>query len=135
LQLLCFTLSALSIIDTLQGDSLLEHVSPLIVDKDIMSILESSGTFTGSPGSGNLAMFYATLLIYSRNYLKLNIDESLDNWVETHIASINSNGFWGKSDKNLYLQFQNGYHQYEIFEYLGIKTNKENEVANFVYSL
>ncbi|WP_416652645.1 hypothetical protein [Candidatus Pseudothioglobus sp. Uisw_086] len=135
LQLLCFTLSALSIIDTLQDDSLLEHVLPLIVDKDIMSILESSGTFTGSPGSGNLAMFYATLLIYSRNYLKLNIDESLDNWVETHIASINSNGFWGKSDKNLYLQFQNGYHQYEIFEYLGIKTNKENEVANFVYSL
>ena len=135
LQLLCFTLSALSIIDTLKDDSLLEHVSPLIVDKDIMSILESSGTFTGSPGSGNLAMFYATLLIYSRNYLKLNIDESLDNWVETHIASINSNGFWGKSDKNLYLQFQNGYHQYEIFEYLGIKTNKENEVANFVYSL
>ena len=31
---------------------------------------------------------------------------------------MNVNGFWGKKTSMDYLQFQNGYHQYEILEYL-----------------
>jgi hypothetical protein len=43
------------------------------------------------------------------------------NGLDFNCSSINSNGFWGKENKMDYLQFQNGYHQYEIFEYLKIE--------------
>ena len=135
LQLLTFTLSALSAIGTLDKDPLLSHVSPIILNKNVTNILETSGVFIGKPGTGNLAMFYAVLLLHSKKYLALDVDEMLDKWIEMHLDSMNSNGFWGQDNKLFYLQFQNGYHQYEIFEYLGIVPDKISKAANLVNSL
>ena len=121
LQLLCFTLSSLEILGTLKDSSLENHVSPLIEEENIAAILQYSEIYDGKPGTGNLAMFYAIFLIYSKKYLNREMDDFLSIWVKNHINSMNANGFWGENDRNLYLQFQNGYHQYEIFEYLGIE--------------
>jgi hypothetical protein len=135
LQLLCFTLSALSILGTLDDNSLEDHILPLIAKKDVSSILKNSDTFYGKAGTGNLAMFYAIFLIYSKRYLNNDFDELLDEWIDLHLDSMNKNGFWGSSDRNLYLQFQNGYHQYEIFEYLGLEIKKLDRMHDFVSSL
>ena len=135
LQLLCFTLSALSIIETLNNNSLETHVIPLVRKENVCGILQKPEIYSGKAGTGNLAMFYAILLIYSKEYLNEEVDELIDIWIEKHLNSMNNNGFWGLSNRNLYLQFQNGYHQYEIFEYLGIKNQNQNMTSNFINSL
>ena len=49
---------------------------------------------------------------------------------------MNKNGFWGNEIKNPHLQFQNGYHQYEIFHFLGKSPNIQPMIIeNFVQSL
>ena len=126
LQLLCFTLSSLEIIGTLSDNSLEAHVAPLLDERNLLSILEKPDIYSGTAGTGNLAMFYAILIIYSKKYLKIDKSGFLDIWIDKHISSMNSNGFWGLSDRKLYLQFQNGYHQYEIYEYLGIKNERQS---------
>jgi hypothetical protein len=135
LQLLCFTLSALSILGTLDDNPLQESVLPLIAQKNVSLILKNSDIFHGKAGTGNLAMFYAIFLIYSKKYLNIDLDELLNEWIDMHLNSMNSNGFWGPNSRNLYLQFQNGYHQYEIFEFLGIDTKRIKKTHDFVNSL
>jgi hypothetical protein len=135
LQLLCFTLSALSIIETLNDNPLESHVIPLVKKENVCEILQKPEIYSGKAGTGNLAMFYGILLIYSKEYLNKEVDELIDIWIEKHLNSINKNGFWGLSNRNLYLQFQNGYHQYEIFEYLGIQNQNQNMTSNFINSL
>ena len=135
LQLLTFTLSSLEILGTLKENPLNKHVSYLINSDDVIDRLESEGVFIGKPGSGNLAMFYAVLLLHSKIYLNLNLDEVLDQWVQKHFDSMNSNGFWGSEGRPLYLQFQNGYHQYEIFEFLNLTPKKSIESNKFVFDL
>ena len=121
LQLLTFSLSALSILGTLRTDPLAKEVLELIPD-NIESELNLSGTLDGIAGTGNHAMFLGVLLIHAKSYLGINTDEELDAWSRLHLESMNQFGFWGLSKSMSHLQFQNGYHQYEILDYL--QTNK-----------
>jgi hypothetical protein len=120
LQLLTFTLSALNILGTLSQDPLEEYTLEIINNSPI-NTLKYSGVFTGKPGSGNLAMFYGILLIHARENLGLNMDSIISLWISLHVDSMNINGFWGSAKSKSYLQFQNGYHQYEILDYLGVE--------------
>lgn len=119
LQLLCFTLSALYL---LNGS--LSETNKSIVRKYLKSDLEadliSRGVFKGAPGSGNYAMFRAVLLLYANTHLDLDFNHEIAHWISMHISTANRNGFWGPNDLEPYLQFQNGYHQYEILEYLNV---------------
>ena len=52
-----------------------------------------------------------------------------------HSQNINKHGFWGKNKTISHLQFQNGYHQYEIFNFLKIKKDYFNRAAENVLEL
>ncbi len=134
LQLLTFTLSSLAILDTLRGDPLEEQVCALLPD-DLGRELAESGVFDGRPGSGNHAMFMAILLCHAQQYLGLDTTVQLDQWVELHSVARNQLGFWGNSRGMTHLQFQNGYHQYEILKYLGIRNWDWEAPADAVASL
>lgn len=134
LQLLTFALSALSIMNKLDSYSLEDHISELIQEQMIHS-LHSIGTFSGKPGTGNLAMFYGIILIYARDYLNTNTDAILDFWIDEHLKYMNRYGFWGCSSGITHLQFQNGYHQYEIFDYLGVDIPSRKKTCEYVASL
>jgi len=135
LQLLTFTLSAASIIEGFSNNDYSSHILPLVKNKNIINILENSGVFNGHPGTGNLAMFYAIILIHANKYLNYDTNSLLNCWLEKHIDSMNSNGFWGSKKTKKYLQFQNGYHQYEIFKYVGTPIEKIYDAISFVLSL
>ena len=119
LQLFTFTLSALKILKCLNTDPLRELTLEIIENKPI-NLLHNAGVFDGFPGTGNLAMFYGVLLIHANENLNLNLNVEIDSWVNSHLSSMNENGFWGDAKSKFYLQFQNGYHQYEILDYLGV---------------
>ena len=122
LQLFTFTLSALKIINTLSGDPLREFTLEIIRNNP-NGIIKNAGTFYGKPGTGNLSMFYGILLIHAHENLSNNMESEINFWVKSHVESMNINGFWGKHNSKAYLQFQNGYHQYEILDYLGVLIN------------
>jgi hypothetical protein len=134
LQLLTFTLSALSILGTLKSDPLSREVLELIPD-NIEKELKQTGALAGVPGTGNHAMFLGILLIYSKIYLGIDTDQALNNWSSLHLEAINQFGFWGFSKSMSHLQFQNGYHQYEILEYLQNKKVPWNKAADNVAQL
>ncbi|MBL11166.1 MAG: hypothetical protein CL402_11735 [Acidiferrobacteraceae bacterium] len=134
LQLLAFTLSALSIIGTLKLNPLESYIAPLI-NKNPIKIFDDSGVFDGKAGTGNLAMFYGIILQHAREYLALNTERQIAQWVDKHISSMNRFGFWGNSKSMSHLQFQNGYHQYEIFEYLGVDSVPWDRASEAVASL
>lgn len=133
-QLLTFSLSALAILGELKSDPLAELIEEQI-PKDVSATLQSLGCFDGKPGSGNQAMFLAIFLIHARDWLGLNTQSKIDQWVELHVRHMNQFGFWGPARGMTHLQFQNGYHQYEIFEYLGVKLDSTNIVLSAVRSL
>ena len=118
-QLLAFSLSALSILD---------KKSPILLNnyiKEQLNIynknsLNDLGCLKGSPGSGNHAMFYAIFLIHGQNFINIETKKEQKLWVENHLKTMNKFGFWGESNNLKHLHFQNGYHQYEILEYLNI---------------
>lgn len=116
-QLLTFSLSALS---ALPGQSLSgcdELVAEQVADPSLMQ-LEGLGCLDGRAGSGNQAMFIAIFLLHAKTHLGLNTQAQIDSWVTQHLRHMNALGFWGKNDAMTHLQFQNGYHQHEILEYL-----------------
>jgi hypothetical protein len=120
LQLLCFSLSALHIINKLHVVPLDDHILPL-VKRDIVKDLERCGALRGVRSTGNQAMFMAILRVYADQQLGVNCKSDINDWICTHIASMNSIGFWEPRNVVTYSQFQNGYHQYEIFEYLAVE--------------
>lgn len=120
LQLLTFTLSALKALGCLKESSINDIVLEFI-PKNIDRLLHQERVFDGVPRSGNFAMFWAILLMHGRDYLNLDTQESIDLWEKLHLENINKHGFWGKFKTMSHLQFQNGYHQYEIMEYLDAK--------------
>ena len=65
-------------------------------------------------------MFYAIFLIHGQKYINIDTKKEQKIWVEYHLKTMNKFGFWGESTNLKHLQFQNGYHQYEILEYLNI---------------
>ncbi|MFL0799721.1 MAG: hypothetical protein K6L80_04680 [Agarilytica sp.] len=117
LQLLTFTLSALKILDQLEVDPLEDLVLPLLssnVKRDLSQVKADKGV----PRSGNQAMFMVILLLHARIYLGQNVDEKIELWQAFQKEKMNRFGFWGEDRSMSHLQFQNGYHQYEILEYL-----------------
>jgi hypothetical protein len=122
-QLLAFTLSALTVLDTLRDDPLEDLVTEQI-PFDVSAELERWGCLKGVPGSGNQAMFLAIFMIHARDNLGLMTQKKIDEWVDLHMDHMNPLGFWGGSTKMTHAAFQNGYHQYEILEYLGVSDPK-----------
>ena len=80
-------------------------------------------------------MFFAIFNIYANNYLKIDRSNQIKEWLEFNCNSINSNGFWGNDIKMNYTQFQNGYHQYEIFEYLEFDKIPWNLAAKNIFNV
>ncbi|WP_261842352.1 hypothetical protein [Aliamphritea ceti] len=115
LQLLCFSLSVLNILDKEYLKRLLSVVSDLQVD-DLDTHLCRMGVHEGVAGSGNLAMFQAVLLASGNSSKETSY--ALDKWFSFHAAHLNERGFWSKAIRP-YLEFQNGYHQYEIYQWAG----------------
>lgn len=128
LQLFCFTLSSLNILDAKLSDKNLVILDK-ILSYEIKEILENKNVHKGYAGSGNHSMFYAIFNIYANDFLKLDRIKQIQEWLDFNTKSINSNGFWGPDNKMDYLQFQNGYHQYEIFEYLKLEKLSWNIAA------
>lgn len=122
-QLLTFSLSALKVLNVLQDDPLAE-----LIEEQIPSNLQVEfakfGCLGGRPGGGNQAMFLAIFLIHGRDYLGLNVQSLIDEWVDLHLKTMNRFGFWGPGNGMTHLQFQNGYHQHEILEFLGIRPDR-----------
>lgn len=130
-QLLTFSLSALSILGTLADDPLEDLVREQLPDS-VEDELHDHGCLRGEPQSGNQAMFLAIFLLHARDFLGLSTNRDIQAWVGSHLSNMNRFGFWGGSRGMTALQFQNGYHQYEILEYLGIETGKALDATGFV---
>ena len=133
-QLLAFILSALAILDALVNDPLEELICEQIPE-DVGRELRTLGCLEGSPQSGNQAMFIAVFLLHARDVLGLDSEGALHQWVELHLKSMNRFGFWGPSSSMSHIQFQNGYHQYEVLEYLNAEVPLWNAAADHVASL
>jgi hypothetical protein len=117
-QLLAFTLSALAVLDALAADPLED-----LVREQLPAQLEPSlhEALAGRAQSGNQAMFTAVFLLHAERYLGMDTRPALERWVSLHLERMNRFGFWGPERGMTHLAFQNGYHQYEILEYLGVR--------------
>lgn len=133
-QLLAFTLSALSILNAIEEDPLPGLVSEQLIE-DVKVALTKTGALEGIPQSGNHAMFYAIFLIHTRDYLGLKVKSQLDDWIALHQQHMNRFGYWGPGKAMTHLQFQNGYHQHEIYEYLGVSNPRINTTVSATRAL
>ena len=133
-QLLTLSLSALSILNGIHVQQLNELVLEQI-SRDTTSMLTAFGALDGSPQSGNQAMFQAIFLLHAERYLGYSAGAELEQWIGLHLSKMNRFGFWGSGVGPTHLFFQNGYHQYEIFEYLSVENTRESEAARSVMSL
>lgn len=134
LQLLTLTLSCLYILKAIDKNPLETFIVPYL-PKNVPNHLENIKALKGEPQSGNKAMFAAILLIHAKDYLGIDTQSRIDAWVELHISAMNRFGFWGNDRDMTFLQFQNGYHQYEIIEYLNVDNPKSQAAAEAVESL
>jgi hypothetical protein len=134
LQLLTFSLSALAILERLDADPLRDHVLPMI-SQNIEADFARARVLDGAPGSGNQAMFMAILLLHARDRLGEDDQGQIARWLAVTVASMNEFGFWGPARSMSHLQFQNGYHQYEILEYLDASVPRWDAAADHVASL
>jgi len=128
LQLYCFTLSSLNILNGQLSDQNLKILNE-ILDINIKDNLKKKGVDEGISKSGNYSMFLAIFNIYANSYLKIDRNRQIQEWLDFNLNSINSNGFWGRKINMDYLQFQNGYHQYEIFEFLDFEKASWDKAA------
>ncbi len=134
LQLFCFTLSALNILNGSLSKKNLK-ILEFFLNLKVEELMIARSVNLGLPGSGNYSMFLAVLNIYAQE--KLDEDRSLEikKWLKFNLNSVNDNGFWGNFPKINHLQFQNGYHQYEIFEYLAFHKAPWNQAAKSTLTL
>ena len=120
LQLFAFSISALNTLSKKLHYDLL-YLAEFVVPENIKDYLEEIGVSSGLAQTGNLSMLIAVIsyfkLIHSDDKREYN---NLSQWFKYHIENSNEFGFWG-SDNFTYLSFQNGYHQYEIFDFFNIK--------------
>lgn len=133
-QLLTFSLSALAV---LPGRSPAE-LNDLVLEQlpeDLDRELHLHGCLRGVAGSGNQAMFLAIFLLHARDFADRDTSRDIELWVSRHLASMNSNGFWGGRAEMTHLQFQNGYHQHEILEYLQVDSPHSARSIDAVLSL
>jgi hypothetical protein len=134
LQLLTFSLSALAALNRLDADPLADHVIP-VLSSDIDADLASARALDGAPRSGNQAMFLAILLVHARDRLGIDDRGQIARWRSLFLNGMNQFGFWGRANSISHLQFQNGYHIYEILEYLGGDVPRWSSTADGVASL
>lgn len=127
-QLLTFGLSALATVGRMDHDPLADLVEEQI-PSDVGEELHTLGCLAGKAGSGNQAMFLAVFLLHGRDRLGLDTQAKIDEWVDLHLRHMNRFGFWGPDRGMTHLQFQNGYHQYEILEYLGVVSPRVEEAV------
>lgn len=133
-QLLTFGLSALAILDELKSDPLEDLVREQI-ESDLAGAFARSGVLQGRAGSGNQSMFSAIFMLHARDHLGMPMQSKLDEWCEAHLRHMNRFGFWGEDRWMTHLQFQNGYHQHEILEYLGVDNPRQSATLEAVRSL
>ena len=134
LQLLTFSLTALNIIGAIEVDALEDHCQPLMTN-DVTANLDRRKVHLGVPQSGNYAMFMAIILLHATQYLNVDQSAKIEEWLEYHFKHMNHFGFWGDDKSMSHLQFQNGYHQYEIMHYLGAENPLAENAADAVASL
>ena len=127
MQLLCFSLSLLSLIKK-DNSKEIKNIVRQVLPKNIKNFIENNKLCKGEARTGNISMFLAVILFYRNSYLKK--DNSLDLWFKFHEKEMNKNGFWGNSSDH-YLQFQNGYHQYEIFYFFKKKIKSDHVINMF----
>ena len=84
----------------LTNDPLERHVKP-VIDYDVKQYLERVGTLDGVPTSGNMAMFFAVLLLHANRYLSIDTEEKLVTWVALHVEAQNEFGFWRPASRSL----------------------------------
>lgn len=133
-QLLTFQLSSLGALGELAGDPLQDLVAEQI-PHSLEEVLRQLGCFEGRAGSGNQAMFLAIFLLHARDHLAMDTQPAIDEWVHLHLKHMNRFGFWGDDRWMTHLQFQNGYHQHEILEYLGVDNPRQEATLEAVRSL
>lgn len=133
MQALAFSLSALWILKKLDFFEI-EDLILEVVEEDTVTYLDDIASSFGKPQSGNLAMCMAVMYIFLNEHSSLNFNEQIELWVDYHIDNMNDHGFWGDGNFT-HLQFQNGYHQYEIFEYLHVENKKLDNATYAVSSL
>jgi hypothetical protein len=109
LQLLCFYLSYRNFFNFFKYSS---NFTRKLLQINTISYLNEMGCGSGSPGSGNFAMFYAIIVF---NETRDPNDLRIINWFNYMDMNINSDGFWG--NKHITYALQNGYHQYEIYNF------------------
>lgn len=131
LQLLCFSLSALVLLNY-SFDQELCSLLLEVIPNDVSSYLSKVGVSDGKAGSGNFAMFLAIILLTLKDKYKYDVSLKLNDWIKFHINKINNYGFWGNKTNKSYLYFQNGYHQYEIFNYLSLTNTIEPDFQRYV---
>lgn len=133
-QLLAFSLSALAALPGVSPrllDDLVAEQLPACGVRD----LERLGCLVGRPGSGNQAMFMAIFLIHGRDHLGADMQPQIDAWIKAHLDNMNRYGFWGSHSGMTHLQFQNGYHQHEVLEYLGVENPHLEQTLSAVRGL
>lgn len=135
LQYVCFAISSLSILASEKHKVVYEILSKIIESVETKEYLVRCGALKGVPGSGNLAMFYAIFLGFLQKHYDYDVDLKIDEWFHLHNKHMNRNGFWGDPDSLHYLQFQNGYHQYEIYEYFDQPVPRLTEAKQLIISL
>lgn len=123
MQALTFTLSALAALNRLDEDPFDDLIGPML-PVDVRFILDEADALQGRPQSGNIAMCLAVVLIHAGRFLGVDTAAAVETWVHAHLARMNRFGFWGRDRGMTHLQFQNGYHQYEILEYLEVHNPK-----------
>ena len=131
LQLFAFSLSAIHLLEA-KDRFPFEDLVNCILPNDMGNFLDDIQVKDGVPQSGNIAMAIAVVAIYARDFLGCNVGGLIDDWVSIHIDSMNEWGFWSDNKKK-HLQFQNGFHQYEILEYLGVDNPKIEKAINLIH--
>lgn len=133
-QLLTFTLSALAALNVLDRDPLEDLVLEQLVP-DVEAALRAFGALDGVAGAGNQAMFLAIFMIHAGAQLGQDVSAQIAQWGDCHMKAMNRRGFWSRRSGMTHLEFQNGYHQYEIFEYLGSGLSLLEETKKAVVSV
>lgn len=130
LQKFTFILSSLKILEYNAFNKIYYH-NDYFVNLNIDDYFNKFGINQGSPQSGNYSMFLVIIFLFLQDSHKIDMSKKINKWITLSTKSMNKNFLWGTK---LYLQFQNGYHQYEIFEYLNIRDKKYN-FSNYLLNL
>ncbi|NJM31817.1 MAG: hypothetical protein HC848_01665, partial [Limnobacter sp.] len=126
-QLLAFSLSALAVLPGASPSLLDDLVHEQLLVLGFPDVLDTQGCLQGRAGSGNQAMFVAIFLLHGRKHLGLDTQAHINTWTNQHLEHMNQFGFWGKASGITHLQFQNGYHQHEVLEYLGVENPRPDQ--------